>query len=154
MNYSRAKDPNASFHHFPLDLSKKQLWIEEFGLTEGSIKHFSHICSRHFRNRDPANGPDKTLGARVASLKKHGTLRSNRATKWALSLTLLLMQPEMQASLNPSSYQKCEEDEHSGSINNRITAVVGEPLRTDYEVHELFSGITKKLLRHKIHPWM
>ena len=82
---SRAKDPDASFHRFPSDLSKKQLWIEEFGLIEGSVKTFNRVCSRHFRNGDPANGPDKTLGARFASPKKRGTSSLKRATKRALS---------------------------------------------------------------------
>ena len=51
----------------------------------------------------------------------------------------------MQPSLNPSSTTMSienEEDEHSNSIDNRITAVIGETLRTDYEVHELFSENT------------
>ena len=73
---SRAKDLSASFHRFPSDLSKKQLWIQEFGLLEGTVKPFSRVCSRHFRNGDPNNGPDKTLGARFASPKKRGTPRS------------------------------------------------------------------------------
>ena len=76
----RAKDPSASFHCFPTDLSKKQLWIEEFGLLEASVKPITRVCSRHFRNGDPANGPDKTLGARFASPKKRGTSRAQRAT--------------------------------------------------------------------------
>ena len=67
---SRAKDPSASFHHFPSDLSKKQLWIDEFGLLEASVKPFTRVCSRPFRNGDPANGPDKTMGSRFASPKK------------------------------------------------------------------------------------
>jgi len=76
----RAKDPSASFRHFPTDLSKKRLWIEEFGLLEADVKPFTRVCSRHFRNGDPVNGPDKTLGIRFASPKKGGTSRAQRAT--------------------------------------------------------------------------
>ena len=134
---------DASFHRFPSDLSKKQLWIE-FGLIEGSVKTLSRVCSRHFRNGDPANGPDKILGARFASPKKWGTSRLKRATKRALSSQLQALH-SIQPSLNPSSsttFIENEEDEHSDSIDNRITAAIGEPWRTDYEVHELFSEDT------------
>ena len=126
---SRAEDPDASFHCFPSDLSKKQRWIEEFRLIEGSVKTFSRVCSRHFRNGDPANGPHKTLGARFASPKKRGTSRLKRATKRALSSQLQALH-SIQPSLNPSSsttFIENEEDEHSDSIDNRITAAIGEP---------------------------
>ena len=126
---SRAKDPDASFHRFPSDLSKTKLWIEEFGLIEGSVKTFSRVCSRHFRNGDPVNGPDKTLGTRFASPKKRGTSRLKRATKRALSSQLQALH-SIQPSLNPSSsttFIENEEDEHSDSIDNRITAAIGEP---------------------------
>ena len=65
---SRAKDSNASFHRFPSDLTKKQLWTEEFGLIEGSIKPFSGVCSRLLG-----------MGTQLAALRKH----------WVLDLHLL-----------------------------------------------------------------
>ena len=37
----RAKDPSVSFHRFQMDLSKKRLWIKEFGLLEASVKPFT-----------------------------------------------------------------------------------------------------------------
>ena len=46
----RAKDPTALFHCFPLDLNKKRFWMEEFELTERSIKRFSCVYSKYFRN--------------------------------------------------------------------------------------------------------
>ena len=51
----------------------------------------------------------------------------------------------MQPLLNPSSSIaaiESEVDENSDSIDNRITAVIAEPLRMDYEVHKLFSEDT------------
>ena len=42
------------------------------GLAEGKVKQHSRICSRHFRNGDPANGPEKTLGEKFASPKNYG----------------------------------------------------------------------------------
>ena len=51
----------------------------------------------------------------------------------------------MQPLPNPSSSTaaiESEEDKDSDLIDNRITAVIAEPLRTDYEVHKLFSEDT------------
>ena len=49
------------------------------GLHESSVKQYSRICSRHFRNGDPANGPDKSLGRKFASPKKQWSRRALRA---------------------------------------------------------------------------
>ena len=144
---SRTKDPDASFHRFPSDLSKKQLWIAEFGLLEESVKPFSRVCSRHFRNGDPSNGPDKTLGARFASPKKRETSRSRRAIKRALSTQLQTLHSK-QPSPGPSSSNaaiEASQSEYDSLMDTQITAAVGEPLRTDYEVHELFSEETAQL---------
>ena len=84
----RAKDPNVSFHCFPSNLGKKQLWIEEFGLLEGSIKPFSRVCNRHFRNGDPNNGPDKTLDTKFASPKKARHFKIAKSYKTSLSLAV------------------------------------------------------------------
>ena len=91
------------------------------------------------------------MGARFASSKKQGTSRAQKATKRALSSqlqSLYSQQPSQQPSqhsssatspatqLNsPDSENNC--DDHI--IDYQITAAVGESLRTDYEVHELFS---------------
>ena len=63
---SRAKDPSASFHHFPSDLSKKQLWIDEFGLLEASVKPFT-----------------------LAGLSGMATQQTVQIKQWALDLRLL-----------------------------------------------------------------
>ena len=144
---SRAKDPDASFHRFPSDLGKKQLWIEEFGLIEGSVS----LSAVHAADISGMGTHDKALGARFASPKKRGTLRLKIATKQALSSQLHALH-SIQPSLNPSSSTTSvenEEDEHSKSIENRITAAIGEPLRMDYEVHELFRGMAKTRSRSR-----
>ena len=129
----------------PLSVGSEQeaVWIDEFGLLEASVKPFTRVCSRHFRNGDPANGPDKTLGARFASPKKRGTSRAQRATKRALSSQLQSLHSQQPSQhplpatqLNtPDSANDIDDD----LIDHQITAAVGEPLRTDYEVHEFFS---------------
>ena len=75
---SRAKDPSASFYRV------RKEWISELGLTVDCIKTFTRVCSRHFRNGDISNGPNKHLGVRFASPKKRGTARAQRAVKRAL----------------------------------------------------------------------
>ena len=76
---SKAKDPNISMHRFPAGEMKRKRWIEIMGLAEGKVKQHSRICSRHFRNSDPANGPEKTLGKKFASPKKLWSRRAERA---------------------------------------------------------------------------
>ena len=36
--------------------------FSEFGLVINRIKRFTYVCSRHFRNGDISNGPNKQLG--------------------------------------------------------------------------------------------
>ena len=93
---------------------------------------------------DPANIPDRTLAARFASPIKRGTSRLKRDTKRVLSSPMQALH-SIQPSLNPSSSTACiknEGDEHTDWIDNQITAAIGNPLKMDYEVHELFSEDT------------
>ena len=100
---SKAKDPNISMHRFPAGEMKRKRWIEIMGLAEGKVKQHSRICSRHFRNGDPANGPEKTLGKKFASPKKLWSRRAERAQQRDVirSLTDRLSSPAHR--LTPSS---------------------------------------------------
>ncbi len=44
-----AKDASICLHRFPAG-EKKKKWIEAMGLPESSVKQYSRIYSRHFRN--------------------------------------------------------------------------------------------------------
>ena len=59
----------------------------------------------------------------------------------------------MQPLPNPSSSTaaiESEEDKNRDSIDNRITAMIAGPLRTDYEVHKLFSEGTGETITQDI----
>ena len=53
------RDPNCSFHHFPSDSSRKNRWLEVFGIEEDFIllKPSSHVCARHFPGGDITKEP-------------------------------------------------------------------------------------------------
>lgn len=76
---TKTKDASVSMHRFPAGELKRKRWIKTMELAEGTVKQHSRICSRHFRNGDPANGPDKTLGQKFASPKKRWSRRAQRA---------------------------------------------------------------------------
>ncbi len=71
---SKGKDASICLHRFPAGEKKKKC-IEAMGLPESSVKQYSRICSRNFRNGDPTNGPDKNLGRKFASPKKQWSRR-------------------------------------------------------------------------------
>ena len=60
---TRAKDKHVSMHRFPPTSSpKRSVWLEAFGLSESDIKSHTRVCSRHFKDGNPQNPPQLTLG--------------------------------------------------------------------------------------------
>ena len=74
-NY-RKHNPQLSFHRFPSDLAKRSLWVRVFELDTEAVKPHHRVCSRHFFNGDPKNGPQPHIGRRFASPVKKGSDRS------------------------------------------------------------------------------
>ena len=100
---SKAKDASICLHWFPAGEIK---WIEAMGLSESSVKQHSRICSRHFRNGDPVNGPDKSLGKKFASPKKLWSKKGLKGLSNGVSLDHNLIasqfrQPDSPANLPP-----------------------------------------------------
>ena len=77
-NY-RKHNPQLSFHRFPSDVAKRSLWLRVFELYPEAVKPHHRVCSRHFFNGDPKNGPQPHIGRRFASPVKKGSDRSARA---------------------------------------------------------------------------
>lgn len=130
---SRKRDPSASFHRV------RKEWISDLGLTIDRIKGFTRVCSRHFRNGDISNGPDKHLGVRFASPKKRGTARAQRVVKRALIHQLQSSKTFREASSSSTITEEAAEvfsddEPRKESEDSPIIASVGEPLRTDYQV--------------------
>ena len=132
---------------FPAEESKRKQWFKAFGPTENLIKTHSCVCSRHFKDGNPANGPDKTVGKRFASPKKQWSDKSVRkkkrdslqdlnrlieADKQACSSQTPTIPPTPTTLQTPSSSRGTSKDQ-------LLTVSVGEPLESQYLVHELFS---------------
>ena len=120
---------------FPSDPDRKKLWLEAIGMTEDDITMHSRICSLHFWNGDPHQVPSLCLGNRFISPKKKGTARAKRAEKRSrLSFSspeLSCVQP-VQRKVRTSTPATSEL-----SDDTALSASIGEPLLSDYSVHEL-----------------
>ena len=77
-NY-RKHNPQLSFHRFPTDVAKRSLWVRIFEMDPEAVKPHHRVCSLHFLNGDPKNGPQPHIGRRFASPIKKGSDRRARA---------------------------------------------------------------------------
>ena len=147
---TRKNEPKLAFHRFPKDAEKRAKWLKEFGLSENQVKSHSRVCSRHFRDGDPRNGPEMTVGKRFASPMKKDVPRSKRAkvrrlnkeyqeTLRSSSSRSVTPNPPLScagtSSLAVSSSVTCSTP--SPTPPPPLTVQVGEQLEVDYSVHEL-----------------
>ena len=72
-------NPQLSFHRFPTDLVRHSLWVRVFELDPEAVKPHHRVCSRHFLNGDPKNGPQPHIGRRLTSPIKKGSDKSAKA---------------------------------------------------------------------------
>ena len=130
---SKAKDPSISMHRFPSDAKKKQRWCEIFDMSYDDVKAYHRVCSRHFKDGNVQNGPDRTLGKHFASPKKPWTARSQRAKQRDVTRTAqALFSSTPKASEVPSASPT-----PTLTSESPMTVSMGESLITDYQVHEL-----------------
>ena len=61
------KDRSVSLHCFPQSQPKRERWINALELTEGDLKDYHRVCSRHFPDGDTTKNPQLNLGKRSAS---------------------------------------------------------------------------------------
>ena len=52
---------------FPQSQPKRERWINALELTEGDLKDYHRVCSRHFPDGDATKNPQLNLGKRFAS---------------------------------------------------------------------------------------
>lgn len=76
---SRKKLPGLKYHRFPSDPSRLALWLQVFSIAPEKIKSYHRVCSRHFKDGNPDNAPDLTIGKKFASPVKKGDSRTRRA---------------------------------------------------------------------------
>ena len=138
---SRSKDKSVSLHRFPTDPTKRKAWIGALKLREGDVKAHSRVCSRHFPNADSSKTPDLALGKRFASPRKSWTARAQRARKRNISQELAELRSRGRSSTPVSTSVPATSSTHDASDSEDdppppMIVPIGEPLMTDYSVHE------------------
>ena len=146
-----AKDPDMSFHRFPLKGDpKRKVWLCEFGLDDDQVKSYSQICLSHFPDSNISNNPQKNLGKRFASPRKKGLPRSEcakwREAKKQLFALLKPPTPSSSRSTTPALDTTLISSTASAlDLDPALTVGVGEQLCSEYQVHELPSDTTDGL---------
>lgn len=130
-----------SMFQFPADKTKRPKWLEALNLTEAEIGEHSRICSRHFLHGDPSNVPSLDIGKRFASPKKINTDRGMRALKRTTrSPSLSFTTTKAKRSATPSSSRASSvaaPTPESTTDKEPMSVSIGEPLLSDYSIHEL-----------------
>ena len=133
-------------YRFPSDPVTRQLWLTSLNLKNEDVKEHHRICSHHFPNGDKTQVPSITLyGERFASPKKMHIPRGKRAVQNAQRKQLLTLKcgmkhvksspsptPSISRAITPAS----SDDQFLDSAMP-LSTQVGEPLMSDYSVHEL-----------------
>ena len=143
--HTKAKAPGETKHvslfRFPADQTRREQWLKALGLKSSDVTANSRICSRHFLNGDSSQVPSIDTGKRFASPKKIHSKRGIRSRSSSVSPSpipsgkrrALSMSTSPQLSPSSSTADVSEE----ASDEDSLVASVGEPLLTDYRVHEL-----------------
>lgn len=144
--HTKAKAPgekkDVSLFRFPADQSRREQWLKALGLKASDITKNSRICSRHFLNGDSAQVPSLDIGKRFASPKKLHSKRSSRSASISPSPVPSIKRRALSMSSSPqispsSSTVDISEADNSDADQESLIASIGEPLLTDYVVHEL-----------------
>ena len=100
-NY-RINNPGLSFHRIPTEPAKRSVWVQVLELDPETLKPHHRVCSRHFLNGDPKNGPQPHIGKRFSSPIKKGSDRNTRAIGRQQSRRIQELQ-SVSSSTTPSS---------------------------------------------------
>ena len=67
-----------SFYRIPSDSDKRALWLRVLNISDHLLKPHYRVCSKHFRDGDPNNGPELFLGMKFATVVKRKDARTTR----------------------------------------------------------------------------
>ena len=133
-------------YRFPSIKEKRQQWLVALNLSEEDISKHSRVCSKHFLHGSSSTTPSLDIGPRFASPKKRHSDRSKRVEKRSFRSpsfhspppsTLLAKRPALESSCDTSVASNTDDDRSS------MCASIGEPLLSDYSIHELPSSSEK-----------
>ena len=134
---TRSKDPGVSLHRFPANETRRAAWLCVFQLQVSEVKSYTRVCCRHFPRGDITQDPQTGLGKRFASPKKKGTPRAKRAkTREVTKHWSSLLETSAGHSRSATPLSKSPTP-IPGASEPLLTASIGEPLESEYSVHEL-----------------
>eukprot|EP00731_Ephydatia_muelleri_P014301 Em0008g21a len=76
---TRCNEPLLKFYRIPPDLNKRALSLRVLHLSDHILKPHYRVCSKHFRDGDPKNGPELLLGKKFATPVKRNDARTTRS---------------------------------------------------------------------------
>ena len=141
-NY-RKHNPLILFHRFPTDPAKCSLWV--FELDPEAVKPHHRVCSRHFLNGDPKNGPQPHIGRRFASPIKKGSNRSARV----IGRQQVRRMQELQSASSSASYGSGNSSSSSASTSTSCLpqlSTVHDAESTTTEVEPMTVSVGKQLI--------
>ena len=133
----KGKGDKVAMFRLPADKTRRQQWMTALNLTEEEVNDNTRVCSRHFLHGDSSNTPSLDLGKRFASPKKLSMERSRRALKRARRSISTPSVAATPASSRASSSSAPTPEPVSTTEDEPMCVAVGEPLLSDYGVHEL-----------------
>ena len=137
--HTKGKDKKVSMFRFPSQPSKKETWLRILNLTKDDLREHTCICSRHFIHGDPFNPPSLNIGKKFLSPKKTFEDCGKRALKRSSISQLPLSKSKRSATISSSPIDGATLCSSTTDDDQRslLTSSVGEPLLSDYSVHEL-----------------
>ena len=133
---TKGKEKEISMFRFPSNETKRQSWLAAFNMNPSEISEHSRVCSRHFLNGDSSNPPSLNLGRKFSSPRKLSLDRGKRVLKRS-SRTPTPGPTSKQGKLSMSPTDTIYNTSTTDDDTNSLTASIGEPLMSDYSVHEL-----------------
>lgn len=139
--HKKKDDRTVSMFRFPSDKETHDKWLSSLELRREDVKPHSRVCSRHFLNGDPSQIPSLHLGKRLYSPKKKAPVK-----RMALKSPDNQFRPPKRPALSTSPAPVCLSSSHGSSsyahgessdTDSSLFASIGEPLVSDYSVHEL-----------------
>ena len=148
---TKRKGDNVSMFRFPSIKEKRQQWLVALNLSEEDISKHSRVCSKHFLRGSSSTTPSIDIGPRFASPKKRDSDRSKRVEKrnvrspsfhFTPPSTLLAKRPALESSRD-TSVASTSVASNTDDDQSSMCASIGEPLLSDYSIHELPSSCEK-----------
>ena len=111
---------------------------KQLGLADDDVGDYHRICSRHFPNGDITQVSSMYIGKKFRSPKKMWTARAKRAAKRKQDAGTHELAPNVKRHLRyGTSPTPTSTTSQQSDFDEAMLTPIGEPLLSDYSVHEL-----------------